>query len=258
MRNLSMTQRWALIALILLKVMPAGRADQTVPNLVEQLANSLVAVQTLSCDVRRDVEIEGRRLTTLSRVWFKRGDTLRVETVVPEQRHILADGKYIYHWQQGAVSGRKIPIAKAPDADLVQLRKLPGTADDHLMRLRDVQEIMLDPSDRFPKRRAYAPPEPHPYTLLSVDAQGRLALLEFFSSQDREKRLLRTEFSGWREVLPDVWIPIVHKTEAFPGEGKTIHETLRVSALKVNTPLPSDLFDISVQAPDVHFSETTP
>lgn len=240
-----------ILCLVMASGIVQGRSGEE--SLAERLIKEDEKILTMRCDIRRETEVDGKRMTTLSRVWFERPDRLRVETVMPDARRIVVDGTAIHKWIGGQAEGVRIPLAEAPEGDLVQVRKTPGTVDEHLLRLRGIAETELPPAEGFPVRRAYKPPEPHPYTVLSLDATGRLARLEFFEREDAGTRLLRTDFEGWREVGPGMWIACLQKTDARGRDGTKVVETLRVSGLAVNAPVESSNFDVAVQAVGVRF-----
>lgn len=242
---------FAVLAAVLL-AMSAG-AEPAAPTLAERLIAAHEVIRTVRCDIRRETVVEGRRVNTLSRVWYERPDRLRVETVTPEPRRILVDGTNIYKWVEGHAEGVRIPLAEAADAELLQVRKVPGTAEDYLLRLRGVPEQPLPPTEAFPVRRGYASPDPHPFATLAMDSQDRLAQVAFFSSAAQTNRLLQVAFGGWHEATPDIWFPRWQKATVTGPEGKTIRETVRVSALVVNEPFEASLFDLATAAKAVRF-----
>jgi len=52
-------------------------------TLAERLLTSYDAVQTLTCEIRRDTEAGGKRVRFLSRIAYARPDRLNVENVEP-------------------------------------------------------------------------------------------------------------------------------------------------------------------------------
>jgi len=227
-----------------------GVAEQT---LAERFLAGNDAIRTVRCDIRRETVVDGRRVKTLSRVWYARPDRLRVETVTPEPRRILVDGTNIYKWVEGHTEGVRLPLAEAPEAERLQVRKVPGTAEDYLLRLRGVPEQPLPPTEAFPVRRGYASPEPHPFAELAMDPQGRLGQVAYFSTAAQTNRLLQVEFGGWREAQPGLWFPCLQQATVTGPDGKTIRETVRVSAWVVNQPFDSSLFEVASAAKGVRF-----
>lgn len=221
--------------------------------LVERLLEESGKIRSVQCEIRRETEVGGSTVRTLSRVWFERPDRLRVETASPVARRIVVDGKAIHKWVEGQAAGVRIPLADAGEWDLLQVRRVPATADEYLMQLKGVSETELPAADGFPVRRAYFPSSPHPYTVLSQDATGRLARLEFFDPENRTNRLLRVDFEGWKEPKPGIWISCVQKVESKGRDGAEVRETLRVGGLAVNEPMEPAQFDVTRWMPGVKF-----
>lgn len=222
-------------------------------TLTDKLLTESDKIWSLQCDIRRETELGGQVLLTMSRVRFERPDRLQVETMAPDLRKIVVDGKAIHKWIKGQETGVRIPLSEASEGDLLQVRRVPATADEYLLRLKGAPETILPTEAGFPLRRAYSAPSPHPYTELALDATGRLARIEFFDPAARTNRLLRVEFEGWREIKPGIWIACLQKTEAKAHDGTKVRETLRVSSLVVNEPIQPEQFDAARCIPGVKF-----
>lgn len=231
-------------------------AQTNAPTTVEQLIANHERIQTLRCDIRRETIVGGRRMQTLSRVWYQRPDRLRVETVMPDPRRILVDGNAIYKWVDGHSEGVRIPLSEAPAPELMQVRKVPGTAEDYLLRLQDAAEHVLPATDHFPQRFGYVSAPPHPYAEIGIDVSGRLAQIVLFASIERNERLLVVDFSNWREPISGLFLPCLHESTIFTPDNGSITETVRVSALSVNQPIDASLFDVSPIAADIRFLTT--
>lgn len=244
---------YGLLCLCVVMMVGLVRAQTNEVSLADRLVAENESIRTMRCDIRRETDVNGKSMTTLSRVWFERPDRLRVETVMPDARRIVVNGTTIYKWIEGREEGVALPLADAPENERVQVRKTPGTMDEHLIRLRRIPEEVLPPADGFPVRRGYTPADPHPYTVLSLDAQGRLARFEFFENADQTKLLLRTDLENWREPQPGIWIACVQKTEAKGRDGISIIETLRISGLTVNSLMEASTFDEKIQAAGIKF-----
>ncbi len=252
-----MTNKNIVYGLVLMVAAFAGGAaraeDMTVTSLVERLLTENGKIQRVQCEIRRETEVGGTVVPTLSRVWFERPDRLHVETVTPNERRIVVDGKTIHKWIAGQTNGVLIPLAEAPAQELLQVRRVPATAEEYLLQIRGSPETTLPPEDGFPVRRAYTPSAPHPYTVLALDETGRLARLEFFDPSVRTNRLLQVNFGSWKEVKPGIWISCLQKTAGKTRTGTEMKETLRVSSLAVNEPINPEQFDRGRQAPGVQF-----
>jgi hypothetical protein len=232
-------------------------AAESEPTLVDQLIQANRRIRSLQCDIRREVESGEKIVTTLSRLSFRRGDRLRVETVTPAPRRIAVDGIAIHKWIRGHQKGVRIPLKDAPAPELLQVRRVPASGEEYLLRLKDASETVLAPTTEFPTRRGYAPSTPHPYVILSLDDNGRLARIEFLDPDNHSKRLSRIDFGGWKEAAPSIWIACTQLTETQARNGISTHETLRVSRLKVNQEIPDQTFDPAHWASDVEFVAPT-
>ncbi len=224
-------------------------------SIVNSLLEANQTIQSMSCEVRRESRAQGRTVSTLSRVHFARGDRLLVETEFPQPRRILVDGSTIYKWIEGQASGVRVPVDDAPAGEIVQLRRVPGTGEEFLLRLQGVQEQHLPSQAGLPVRRGYAPAAPHPYAVVALDAQGQLARVEFFDSTTRDVRLLTAEFSAWREVAPGCWLAQTQKMKTYAQNGVESEEIVRVSRIVVNQPIDTVSFDIAQQAAGVSFMD---
>jgi hypothetical protein len=193
----------------------------------------------VTCEIRKDSESAGGKVRMLSRVYYQRPDRLHVENVTPLPRRIIADGTNLYSYITGDARGFCRPIDRLDDDMLAELRKVPGTATDHLLRLRGVAETVLDPTPEFPVRRGYA--GDRAFTVLSLDATGRLARIEFFTAADLKQKRAQYDYSAFLPAAEGVWIPCLHRAE-LNLNGETARETVRVGNLSVDAPIPPSLF----------------
>ncbi len=214
----------------------SARAQTTT---VGRLLAAYDGIQTLTCEVRKDAEADGKRVRTLSRVCYQRPDRLNVENSTPVKRRIVADGTTFFSYIEGDPKGFSRPIAKLDPEMLVQLRKVPGTAMDHLLHLQDAAETDLGPDGPFAERTACI--TTNGCAVLCLDPTGRLASIEFYRTAERQERLLTYDYSDFLEVLPGVWIPRLHRV-TLTAPGKQTEETSRFSNLVVNQPIAASLF----------------
>lgn len=112
-------------------------------TLVAKLIKDYEAVQTLTCDLRRDNESGPDKMRFLSRIYYARPDRLHVENSAPIERTIISDGTNFYSYIQGDPKGFSRPVSQLDAEMLRSLRKVPGTAMDHLLRLENVPETEL-------------------------------------------------------------------------------------------------------------------
>ena len=101
---------------LLLAVMGAGtlRAE----TVAEQLIAGYERVQSVSCEIRRDMETSARKMRWLSRVYFQRPDRLHVDNSAPLPRRIVADGTNFFSYAEGDRKGFSRPIAQL-DTDML-------------------------------------------------------------------------------------------------------------------------------------------
>lgn len=92
MRTTRMTNAAALLLLFGLLVSLETRSEEPSESWIERLIAVHRPVETLRCDIRRERTMAGKTTTRLSRVWYARGNRLRVEGVSPLPTRVLADG----------------------------------------------------------------------------------------------------------------------------------------------------------------------
>lgn len=226
----------------------------TAPALrAETLADTLLAgydrIQSLTCEVVKDTEASGHSVKTLSRVYFQKPDRLNVENVAPIQRRIVADGTNFYSYVDGDSKGFTRSVAQLDTDMLIPLRKVPGSAMDHLLRLKGIAETNMPPQPQFPVRRGYAAAKT--FAVLSMDASNRLARIEFFSGATGTVKTAQCDYSGFVEALPGVWLATLQITTIGLG-GMESHETSHYYNLAVNPEIAPNLFN-----PKLFFKEVT-
>ncbi|MCX6998178.1 MAG: hypothetical protein NTV49_14115 [Kiritimatiellaeota bacterium] len=218
----------------------AGAGTLRAETAAEQLLAGYERVRSVSCEIRRDMETSTQKLRWLSRVYFQRPDRLHVDNSAPLPRRIVADGTNFFSYAEGDRKGFSRPIAELDTDMLLSLRKVPGTAMEHLLRLRGIAETNLPATAEFPVRRGYAAPKT--FVVLSLDASNRLARVEFFAQADQRQKTAQYDYSAFQEVAPGAWIPCLHKG-VFNLGGVESRETTRVNNLAVNQAIPPKFFD---------------
>ncbi len=150
----------------------------------------------------------------------------------------------------GQAEGLARPIAALDAAMLVELRRVPGTPMDHLLRLRDAEAIPLDGTETYPERIHFAQAGAH--VVLNLDPLGRPAEIRFYRSADLTDPFAHYVYTGFREVLDDVWIPMRHTAEYTREEG-VVQESVRISGYEVLSEIPAARFEVKTVFPDVRF-----
>lgn len=242
--------------LILIACLAAGLTASRSAR-AETLAEKLIAeyeqIHTLTCDIRRDTESGDTRITTLSHVTYQRPDRLHVENVTPLNRTIVADGTNFFSYIDGDPKGFSRPIDQLNEDMLISLRKVPGTAMDHLLRLKGVPENSMEPEKDFPVRKSYDAGKV--FVVLSMDPEGRLARIEFYPSKEMKEKTAQYDYSQFQEALPGVWIPTLHRVSYSQG-GVDASESSRVDNLRINPSVNPELFDPDRYFVNIKFAST--
>ena len=223
-------------------------------TVLERVLKPLDAVQSLSCEIRRDTPLpDGQTMRMLSRVYYQRPDKLHVENFSPVKRRIVSDGAVFRSFTEGAPRGFSRPVAELNDAMSRNLRMVPGSAANLLEGLKGVAEVALDPTAEFPVRAGYD--NGKSFSVVSLDGQGRLARFEVFGSAAMTDVLTRMDFSAFQEVVPGTWIAGLQQSKiTFQGLERT--ETTRVDNLAANGEIPAALFEAAAFFPDVQFVDS--
>jgi hypothetical protein len=219
-------------------------------TLVDTLLAGYDRIQSVTCDVVKDAESDGRTLKTLSHVYYQKPDRLHVENIAPIQRRIVADGTHFYSFITGDPKGFARPISRLEADMLVSLRKVPASPMEHLLRLKGLAETNLPSLPDFPVRRGYAAAKT--FVTLALDASNRLARIEFHPDAACTTVSARCDYSGYKEALPGVWLMTVH-TSTFNLAGLESHETSRYHNLIVNGAIAPNLFNPRLFFKDVSF-----
>lgn len=208
-------------------------------SVVERIIASYDGVQSVQVEIRRDTAGPGGSARRLSRVYFRRPDQLHVEAVTPPRRRIVADGTNFYSYIDGDPKGYARPVSALDGDWLVSLRQVPGTAMDHLLRLRGSPEESLPGTEAFPTRVGIRVESR--YVVLNLDSNGRLARVEFFTDPSQATLLARYEYENFQEAAPGAWFALLQKAGLRQGREETT-ETTRLTGLAVNQPIPDPLF----------------
>ncbi len=208
-------------------------------TLAERVLSSYDAVTSVVCQVRKETSSPAGALRTLSRVYYSKPDRLHVENVSPVKRRIVSDGRVFYSYIEGDPKGFSRPVSQLDTEMLIQLRKVPGTAMDHLLRLKDIPEESIEPTPEFPQRALCH--DGRQWIVLNSDDLGRLVLVEFFNDEKLSIKTAEYRFDLFKEVLPGVWIPLRHQAWLDNG-GVITRETTNIDHIEVNGAIAENLF----------------
>lgn len=219
-------------------------------TVAERLLASYTAIETLSCDFRKDIESPAGNVRRLSRIFFQRPDHLHVDNVSPVKRRIVADGTALYSYIEGDPRGFSRPVSELDQDWLASLRNIPGTAIEHLVRLAGLPEQELYATEDFPVRRGYQAEKV--YVVLNLDGEGRLARIEFFASDLMQQKTAAYAYRSLEQVTPGVWIAKLIEADVWMN-GQKMTEVSRLTNLSVNQPLAASLFNPEVYFKDIEF-----
>jgi hypothetical protein len=215
------------------------------PRLADRLLEEYSRIDRLSCHIRREVETPQGKTRFLSRVFWERGGRLHADNSSPLSRTIVSDGTNFFSYIQGDPRGFSRPVAELNEEMTLNLRKVPGTAMEHLLLLKDAAETPLPPEPERPVRASYAAGRIR--AELNLDADGRLVRVDLFDASDPDRRTARYDYSRFEEVLPGIWIPRRHEARLAIG-GVEITEIVQIDRLDARSPIAPSLFQ-----PDLHF-----
>lgn len=225
--------------LIGLAVLMAGVSWAESPWLDGLLAG-YARIESVSCDVRRDVSNQDGDIRWLSRVHYRYPDRLHVENFSPLPRRIIADGEVMVQHNEGHPRGFRRAIEDLDETMLLNLRRVPGTLMEHLFRIQGADEVVLAAEVGAPVQRAYEVDSV--YVVIEADAQDRLTKVRFYTGADREQLTGEIVCSHFEEVLDGVWIAMRHQVRVTAG-GTSTRERVQFSNYEVNVEIPDRLFD---------------
>lgn len=216
-------------------------------TLAQRLLQQYRQIESVSCDVRREVITPEGTIRWLSRVYFRQTNQLHAANAAPLPRLIIADGSIMYQHTAGSERGFRRPVEDLDANMRINLERVPGTLMDHLIRLEDTPETSLEPTPHATIRRAYE--AQHVYAILEADDQLRLKRILFYDVQERSQKTGEITSEGFEEVMPQVWIPMQHRATFHFGD-KTVQERIRITNYQANISIPDEMF-----TPEIHFSD---
>lgn len=210
---------------------------------VDRLLNEYKQIKTVSCKIRRTVNGGAGTVRFISRVYWANDDRLHVDNLTPVPRRIISDGKTFFSFAKGDPKGFSRPVAQLSEKMLLSLRKIPGTAMDHLLRLKGAEEISLDGQDGIRKVAYHAANQ---YVVMEIDSQGRLVRINFYETEKRDVLTAGYEYSDFAEIAPNIWVPMQHHAQWNSPDGSSYSETVHLDEFFANQPVAVSLFDSSM------------
>lgn len=221
-------------------------------NLPEQILASYDWIQTLSCEVQKDVSVPTGQSRKLSRFYYEAPNRLHVENVNTPQRTVIADGAYFYSYSSDDERGYSCRMDELPPELATTIRRIPGTAVAELAPLIGASETDLTPNRDYPIRKGYSLGQG--FVVVSLNEKGQLARIEQFRDPAMKQLVSTTAYGAYRHVGPEIWLPCWQQTTRYQGRVRT-EETIRLTNLYVNKPIASQMFTAGLYFPGVEFGK---
>ena len=223
---------YVLLAIGLASSAPAGEA-------VDRLLTAYSSIETVTCQIRRTKKGELGKMTFLSRVYWTNKNQLHAEGIAPIKRRTIVDGERLWQYVEGDPKGFSRPVEDLSDQMTISMKLVPGTAMDHLLHLKDLEETAL-PNEKDSETRIGIQAD-NKYVVLKLDDHGRLTTLQFYKTGEQKNLTAEYRYRDFKEVLPGAWVPLTHETEV-QSEKMSFSETVKVDRLIVNDPIAASLF----------------
>ena len=215
-----------------------------------RLLEGFESVKTLGCEMRRDKPLPGGgTVRMLSRVLYEAPDRINSENVTPVARRSVCDGERFWQHVDAFETGFSRPVADLPREMRDNLRMLPGSNANLLWPLRDAGEEPLVPVDGI--RRVGHKLE-NAYAILGFDGEGRWVLYEVRTPDREGAPLLKAVYSDFQELAPGVWLAC-RQESVLHVEGARATESLRITRVRADDPIPAASFDGGAFFPGVRF-----
>lgn len=206
---------------------------------VERLLAEYSKIETVTCQIRRTKVGAAGKMKFLSRVYWTNKDQIHAEGIAPVKRRTIADGERLYQYVDGDPKGFSRPIANLSEQMTISLRLVPGTAMDHLLRLRGLEEKELPSTGETATRIGIQ--ADNNYVVLSFDEQKRLIGIDFFKTPEMKTLNATYRYRDFLEAVPGAWIPLSHETTV-ENDKMSYKETVRVDRFIANKPIAQSLF----------------
>ena len=214
-------------------------------NVLAAVSAQYGGVTSLTCTVRREMPVGGRKVSVVSRVAFARGNRMNVETLSPSRRRFVMDGEFVWGMEEDEKAPTKTLISEVAPNQLANIRSVPGSPEELLapFATTDSAEDIAPSAPAYVRQVLFRTAKARvPASVVSFDDLGRVVKIETFLDEARTTPCSTMTFISPLEVLPGVWIFRTQKTETVV-EGRAIHATSRFDDIRVNEPLPASLFD---------------
>lgn len=208
-------------------------------NEVDRLLAEYAKIETVTCQIRRTKEGPAGKIRFLSRVFYTNKNQLHAEGITPVKRRTIADGQRLWQYAEGDPKGFSRPIDELSEQMAISLKMVPGTAMDHLLRLKGMEETVL-PTDGAAAKRVGVAADTQ-YVVLQFDASERLSEIAFFKTKEMKEQKASYAYSDFVEVVSGAWIPMTHEA-TIHNDQLDFKETVKIDRFIANQPVAESLF----------------
>ncbi len=215
-------------------------------NVLSVLSAQYAAITNASCTVRREVSIDGRPATAISKVSWARGNRLSVQTISPEKLFTVIDGRKIWQRYGKDKTWTEKDLSSQMPSQAANMRSVPASPEEILAPLdplsaKDIAKESENVARTLRFDFAGATNDSR-HASISLLPDGRIKSMNVFRSGTPDVLLSSTEFKGEIEVLPGVWLYKRMETLVYDPNG-TIKMKSRFDDIKVNFELDDKVFD---------------
>jgi len=229
-----------------------GAGEALGETAAERLLVGFATVRTLGCDMRRDKPLgDGGEVRMYSRILYEAPNRLNAENISPLPRRTVSDGVVFRQHAEGMAKGFSRRVEDLDDEMRTNLEMLPGSNANLLKPLAGVPEDDLGEIEGL-SCKGYA--LERGYVVLGFDAEGRWARAEVYGSAARDDLVMRSDYADFAPAGQGVWIAC-RQTTAVTAPGGKATETVRISKLRIDEPIPAASFDGAAFFPGVEFTD---
>ncbi|MEE9368311.1 MAG: hypothetical protein V3V05_05545 [Pontiella sp.] len=207
---------------------------------VDRLLAEYEKIETVTCKIRRTKKGAAGKMTFLSRVYFTNQNKLHAEKLTPVKQRTIVDGTTLYQYTEGSNNkGFSRPVSELSEQMKISLQLVPGTAMEHLLRLKGKEETSL-PATKESAKRVGIQADTN-YVVLLFDTNDHLTGVDFFKTGVMENKYADYNYSNFSEVTPGVWVPFLHEAMINYPEAQ-FTETVKIDRYVTNKPIAESLF----------------
>jgi len=222
-------------ALSLILLSATAYAGEAVDRLLDEYAK----IETVSCQIRRTKEGPAGKIKFLSRVYWTYQNQLHAEGITPVKRRTIIDGKQLWQYADGDPKGFSRPINDLSEQMVISMKMVPGTAMDHLLQLKGLEEAELPPNEAAARRIGLQAEQQ--YAVLLFDDMNRLIGIRFYQTPEEKELVAQYIYRDFTEAVPGVWIPLTHEA-GIHNEKLDFKETVKIDRFIANKPVAESLF----------------